>query len=102
LICRGSSHPDADRNRAPPLQLHHHELERQAAHLVSDHGAVDRRTTAKKGHKINAELDEGYYLTGIKISDKELAAEPLTRHQSYGDWNFTVHPASLKHFERGP
>ena len=54
------------------------------------------KTTTKKGVKTNAVLREGYYLTGIKITDKELVDWPLTRHHSYGDWNLTVHPAPLK------
>ncbi len=53
-------------------------------------------TTTKKGLKVNAELDEGYYPTGVKISDKELAAVPLTRNEFHGDWNYTVHPKPLK------
>ena len=52
-------------------------------------------TTTTKGLKVNAELDEGYYPTGVKISDKELAAVPLTRNEFHGDWNYTVHPKPL-------
>jgi transposase len=52
-------------------------------------------TTTTKGLKVNAKLDEGYYPTGIKISDKELAAVPLTRNEFHGDWNYTVHPKPL-------
>ncbi len=52
-------------------------------------------TTTKKGLKINAELDEGYYPTGVKITNKELAAVPLTRHEFHGDWNYTVHSQPL-------
>jgi len=53
-------------------------------------------TTTTKGLKVNAELDEGYYPTGVKISDKELAAVPLTRNEFHGDWNYTVHPKPLR------
>ncbi len=53
-------------------------------------------TTTKKGLKVNAALDEAYYPTGVKISNKELAAVPLTRHEFHGDWNYTVHPSPLK------
>ena len=53
-------------------------------------------TTTKKGLKIEAELDEGYYPTGVKITNKELAAVPLTRHEFHGDWNYTVHTSPLK------
>jgi hypothetical protein len=52
-------------------------------------------TTTKKGLKIEAELDEGYYPTGVKITNQELAAVPLTRHEFHGDWNYTVHPSPL-------
>jgi hypothetical protein len=52
-------------------------------------------TTTDKGLKINAALDEDYYPTGVKITKKELAAVPLTRHQFHGDWNYTVHSSPL-------
>ena len=48
-------------------------------------------TTTKKGLKIQADRDEGYYPVGVKISNKELAAVPLTRHEFHGEWNYTVH-----------
>ena len=53
-------------------------------------------TTTKKGLKVNAALDESHYPTGIKISNEELAAVPLTRNKFHGDWNYTVHPEPLK------
>ena len=53
-------------------------------------------TTTTKGLKVNAELDQDYYPVGVKISKKELAAVPLTRHEFHGDWNYTVHPKPLK------
>ncbi len=49
-------------------------------------------TTTRKGLTIQADLDEGYYPTGVKVTNKELAAVPLTRHDFHGDWNYTVHP----------
>jgi transposase len=53
-------------------------------------------TTTKKGLKVNAALDEGHYPTGVKITNEELAAVPLTRNKFQGDWNYTVHPEPLK------
>jgi hypothetical protein len=53
-------------------------------------------TTTTKGLKVNAELDEGHYPTGVKITNQELAAVPLTRDEFQGDWNYTVHPKPLK------
>jgi hypothetical protein len=53
-------------------------------------------TTTKKGLKVNAALDEGYYPTGVKISKEELAAVPITRDTFHGDWNYTIHAQPLK------
>ena len=53
-------------------------------------------TTTSKGLKVKADLDQGYYPTGVKISNKELAAVPLTAHDFHGAWNYTVHSAPLK------
>jgi len=53
-------------------------------------------TTTKKGLKVNAELDQGHYPKGVKITNKELSAVPLTRHEFQGDWNYTVHPETLE------
>jgi hypothetical protein len=49
-------------------------------------------TTTRTGLKVRAELDKGYYPTGVKVSDTELASVPLTKHKFHGDWNYTVHP----------
>ncbi|MCA1707853.1 MAG: ISAzo13 family transposase, partial [Actinobacteria bacterium] len=49
-------------------------------------------TTNKKGLKVRAHLDTGYYPTGVKVTKTELAAVPLTKHDFHGDWNYTVHP----------
>ncbi|MFN2503186.1 MAG: hypothetical protein ABR540_02945, partial [Acidimicrobiales bacterium] len=35
-----------------------------------------------------------WYPIGVKISDAEMAALPLTRHDWHGDWNYTLHPAA--------
>jgi len=53
-------------------------------------------TTTAKGLKVQAELDQGHYPVGVKITKEELAAVPLTRHEFQGDWNYTVHPEPLK------
>jgi hypothetical protein len=51
-------------------------------------------TTTKSGLKVHAELDENTYPTGIRISDAEMAALPLARHEFHGDWNYTLNPAT--------
>ncbi|MFV2074435.1 MAG: ISAzo13 family transposase [Thermoanaerobaculales bacterium] len=49
-------------------------------------------TTTKTGLTIRADHDPAEYHKGVKISDAELDAIPLTRHDWHGDWNYTIHP----------
>ncbi|WP_185095422.1 ISAzo13 family transposase [Streptomyces sp. CEV 2-1] len=49
-------------------------------------------TTSRTGLTVQAERDSGEYPTGIRISDDEIAALPITRHRFHGDWNYTLHP----------
>jgi transposase len=49
-------------------------------------------TTTTTGLTVRAELDTGSYDTGIKISDRQMDALPLTRHDWHGDWNYTLRP----------
>ena len=51
-------------------------------------------TTTKTGLTIQAAYDPAWYPTGVKITDAELAALPLTRHDRHGDWNYTLAPES--------
>ena len=47
-------------------------------------------TTTKSGLKVFAEWDQGYYPTGVKVTDDELAAVPITAHKWHGQWNYTI------------
>jgi len=49
-------------------------------------------TTTRTGLRVHAELDPGRYATGVKISDAQMDALPLTRHDWHGDWNYTLRP----------
>lgn len=49
-------------------------------------------TTTNTGLAVTATLDTGNYPTGIKISDREMQALPITRDEFHGDWNYTLHP----------
>jgi len=49
-------------------------------------------TTTRAGLRVRAELDTRTYDTGARISDQQLAALPLDRHDWHGDWNYTLHP----------
>lgn len=46
----------------------------------------------KKGLTIQAQLDEGVYPLGVKVTDEELAEVRLTRHDFHGEWNYTISP----------
>jgi transposase len=62
--------------------------------LTSHQVVVDliANTTTRTGLKVRARLDQGYYPTGQKVTDQQLAAVPITRHQFHGDWNYTLKP----------
>jgi hypothetical protein len=49
-------------------------------------------TTTDTGLVVTATLDTGSYSTGIKISDREMTALPITREELHGDWNYTLRP----------
>jgi hypothetical protein len=49
-------------------------------------------TTTRTGLRVHAELDTSTYDTGVKISDRQMDALPLTRHDWHGDWNYCLHP----------
>ncbi len=49
-------------------------------------------TTTRTGLRVRAELDGNPYETGVKVSDRQMGALPMTRHDWHGDWNYTLHP----------
>jgi hypothetical protein len=49
-------------------------------------------TTTRTGLKVRAELDDGEYPTGAEVSDAQMKALPLDRHDWHGDWNYTLRP----------
>ena len=58
-------------------------------------------TTTATGLRIQAAHDEGYYPRGIKITDQQLAAVPLTPHNWHGNWNYTIRPNLPPRVDRG-
>jgi hypothetical protein len=50
-------------------------------------------TTTRAGLTVRAGLDDGSYPTGVKVSNAQMAALPVSRHPFHGDWNYTLHPA---------
>jgi transposase len=51
-------------------------------------------TTTRTGLTVRARLDDGSYPTGVKVSNAQMAALPISRHLFHGDWNYTLHPAA--------
>jgi len=64
--------------------------------LTSHQVVVDliANTTTRTGLKVRARLDEGYYPTGVKVTNRQLATVPITRHKFHGDWNYTLKPSA--------
>jgi len=62
--------------------------------LTSHEVVVDliAATTTRNGLTVHAQLDERDYPKGVKITDKQMAALPLHRHEFHGDWNYTLRP----------
>ena len=54
-------------------------------------------TTTRTGLSVAAELDTDTYPTGVRVSDAQMAALPLTRHDWHGDWNYTLRPETHPH-----
>jgi hypothetical protein len=49
-------------------------------------------TTTDTGLTVTATLDTASYPLGVKISDREMRALPITRDAFHGDWNYTLRP----------
>jgi hypothetical protein len=47
-------------------------------------------TTTKTGLTVQASHDPNWYPVGVKISNTELGAIPLTPHEWHGEWNYTI------------
>lgn len=64
--------------------------------LVSHQCIVDLigSTTTRQGLRVEAGHDTKTYPLKIKVSKKEMATIPLTRHKFHGDWNYTIMPAA--------
>jgi hypothetical protein len=52
-------------------------------------------TTTATGLKVRCQLDPNTSPAGIKVSDAELEAVNVTRHDFHGEWNYTISPKGL-------
>jgi hypothetical protein len=53
-------------------------------------------TTTNMGLKVYAQLDDRVYEKGVEVTDDQLAAVNIARHQFHGDWNYTITPSETK------
>ena len=49
-------------------------------------------TTTKAGLTVRCELDQNIYPAGVKVSDEDLDAIEILRHEFHGEWNYTISP----------
>lgn len=49
-------------------------------------------TTTEQGLKVQAQLDENQYKTGIKVTDEQFSTIALQRKRFHGDWNYQISP----------
>jgi hypothetical protein len=49
-------------------------------------------TTTETGLKVKCEIDPNIYPAGVKVSDAEMDAINIQRHEFHGDWNYTIRP----------
>jgi hypothetical protein len=49
-------------------------------------------TTTRTGLRVQADLDQGSYPIGVKISDAQLREVPLQAHDWHPDWNYSILP----------
>ena len=51
-----------------------------------------RGTTTETGLKVKAFIVDGHYEKGVKVSDQEMEALNLERHDTCPQWNYTIKP----------
>jgi hypothetical protein len=49
-------------------------------------------TTTDAGLKVQCEIDSNTYPAGVKVTDAEMDAINIQRHEFHGDWNYTISP----------
>ena len=52
-------------------------------------------TTTDTGLKVQCEIDPNTYPAGVKVSDDEMDAINISRHDFHGDLNYTISPQAL-------
>ena len=64
----------------------------RAKPLVSYQVMIDliSATTTETGLSVRCQLDPNTYPKGISVSDQQMQALDLLRHEFHGDWNYTI------------
>lgn len=55
-----------------------------------------KATTTKKGLRVDCQLDQNQYQTGIKVTTKDIEKLNLVMHNFHGEWNYTIFPKDKK------
>jgi hypothetical protein len=50
-------------------------------------------TRTEKGLTVDAEIDEAFYATGIRIPDEDMAKLAIIRDEFHGEWNYKIYPS---------
>ncbi|MGH3585772.1 MAG: ISAzo13 family transposase [Pseudonocardia sp.] len=81
-------------NRIEPRLFSHITMNWRGKPLVSHEVIVSliAATSTRSGLTVQAELDTAPYPKGIKITDAQMNALTITRHDFHGDWNYTIRP----------
>jgi hypothetical protein len=49
-------------------------------------------TTTDAGLKVRCEIDPNFYPAGVRVTDAEMDAINIQRHDFHGEWNYTISP----------
>jgi hypothetical protein len=54
------------------------------------------RSAKRIGLKVYARLDTSAYPKGVEVTDAQLAAVNIHRHDFRGEWNYTIKPSVIE------
>ena len=58
-------------------------------------------TKTSTGLKIRCQLDKRNYVTGIKVSDEQMAKIKIEHDDFHGEWNYTIRPRATRKKKAG-
>jgi hypothetical protein len=53
-------------------------------------------THSTSGLRVRSGLDRGSYPGRVAVTDAQVATMRLLRHRFHGDWNYTIHPMTVR------